>query len=315
MSALISRFSRETPTAFEEPIEGFLAHIDLEKGLSPHTVEAYMGDLFQCAKFLSDLDLKEWKHVQGRHISQWIASLSSRQCSSATVARKLTTVKMLARHLVKVGYRSDNFTDLLVGPKVVRRLPSTLTSEEISRLIEAPDVRKPQGLRDRAIIELFYSSGLRISELAGLSLQDIDIENGLLRVISGKGGKQRIVPVGAKACEAIESYLVSARPKFVKRHTGSALFLSTRGIAISRKTIWLSIKTYAQNAGIKKPVKPHTMRHSFATHLLSGGADLRAIQEMLGHADISTTQIYTAVEPERLLEHHKRFHPRSKHSK
>ncbi len=315
MPASIVRFSREAPTAFDEPIEGFLAHIELEKGLSPHTVEAYLGDLFQCAKFLSGLGLNEWKDVQGRHISQWIASLSSRKCSSATIARKLTAVKMLARHLLKEGYRGDNFTDLLVGPKVIRKLPGTLTSEEISRLLKAPDVRKPQGLRDRAIIELTYSSGLRISELAGLSLQDIDIENGLLRVVSGKGGKQRVVPMGAKACEAIESYLVSARSKFVKPHTGSALFLSTRGIAISRKTIWLSIKTYARRAGIEKPVKPHALRHSFATHLLSGGADLRAIQEMLGHADISTTQIYTAVEPERLLKHHKRFHPRSKLAK
>ena len=199
---------------------------------------------------------------------------------------------------------------VMLGPKLIRKIPGTLTTEEVGNLLAAPKPETPYGVRDRAILELFYSSGLRVSELSNLTLQQIDLESGLLRVV-GKGSKERVTPMGQKAIGAIESYLTAARPYFVKASTGSQLFLSERGSAISRKMIWVLVKKYAKLAGIAKPVKPHLLRHSFATHLLSGGADLRAIQEMLGHSDISTTQIYTAVEPERLLTQHTQFHPRN----
>jgi integrase/recombinase XerD len=168
-----------------------------------------------------------------------------------------------------------------------------------------------RALRDRALLELFYSSGLRVSELAALSLQQVDLEQGFVRVF-GKGSKERVVPVGSRAADALTTYLTSGRPQLVKPKTGSQVFLNPRGTALSRVALWMIVKKNAQRAGITKNVKPHGLRHSFATHLLSGGADLRAIQEMLGHASISTTQIYTAVESKRLADHHARFHPRNK---
>jgi integrase/recombinase XerD len=179
----------------------------------------------------------------------------------------------------------------------------------MKKLLAAPVGGTAHALRDRAILELFYSSGLRVSELAGLNLQQIDLQQGFVRVF-GKGSKERVVPVGTQAAEAVSTYLAAGRPGLIKPRTGSAVFLSERGRAISRKTVWALIKSYAKKAGLPQHVKPHLLRHSFATHLLSGGADLRAIQEMLGHADIGTTQIYTAVETSRLTEQHARYHPR-----
>lgn len=300
---------------FEEPIHGFLAWCELERALSRNTVSGYESDLKQCACFLSQVNLSGWSEVRSEHVSLWIGSLSNEDYAVSSLARKLSAVKMLARYLVREHYREDDFTELITAPKQVRRLPGTLSPDEVERLLAAPDLSTPQGVRDRAILELFYSSGLRVSEMAALSLQDVDLENGFLRVVSGKGSKDRVVPVGRKAADAIDAYITVARHKLVKTSTGSALFLSNRGQAISRKTIWVMIKNCAKRAGIEKPVKPHLLRHSFATHLLSGGADLRAIQEMLGHADISTTQIYTAVERERLIDQHQKFHPRNRQTK
>ena len=217
---------------------------------------------------------------------------------------------MLARFLVRERSREDDFTALLSGPKLVRRIPGTLSADEVARLLAAPAGGDARALRDRALLELFYSSGLRVSELAALMLQQVDLTNGLIRVF-GKGSKERIVPVGGKALDALTTYLSAGRPSLVKPRTGSQLFLNSRGGALSRVMLWMLVKKHAQRAGITKNVKPHGLRHSFATHLLNGGADLRAIQEMLGHASISTTQIYTAVEPQRLVDHHAKFHPRN----
>jgi len=305
------RCSSKIPETLAEIVEAFAIHAELEKGLSPNTMAGYFSDLEQCAGFLTSLGIKEWILVKPEHISLWISSLSGDDYAVASLARKLTSVRLMARFLVRESIRPDDFSELLSGPKMVRRMPLTLTPEEVDRLLEAPDSNTPYGLRDRAMLELFYSSGLRVSELAGLELHQLDFDQGFLRVF-GKGSKERLVPVGSKAATAIQSYLDSGRSFFVKPHTGSDLFLSERGKAISRKMLWVIIKRYATVAGIEKPVKPHLLRHSFATHLLNGGADLRAIQEMLGHADISTTQIYTSVEESRLLEQHGKFHPRNR---
>jgi integrase/recombinase XerD len=237
--------------------------------------------------------------------------LSCARRTVASVARKLTALRMFARHLVREKNRDDDFTALLAGPKLVRKIPGTLNETEVARLLAAPTGGDPRALRDRALLELFYSSGLRVSELAALMLQQIDLENGFIRVF-GKGSKERVVPVGGRARDALATYLASGRPRLVKPKTGSQFFLNNRGGALSRVMLWKLVKKYAQRAGITKNVKPHGLRHSFATHLLTGGADLRAIQEMLGHASISTTQIYTAVEPQRLLDHHAKFHPRNR---
>ncbi len=296
----------------EETIERFLAYLDLEKGASGNTIDSYGSDLRQLAQYLKESGHESWSTVEAETIASWLGWLTSKRYAVSTLARKLTAVRMLARYLVKERVRENDFTELVEGPRGLRKLPATLTAGEIERLLEAPERGTPQGVRDRAIMELCYSSGLRVSEISSLYLQDFDGESGVLRVVSGKGGKDRILPVGRKAIDAVDAYLAAGRPKLVKPKTGSALFLSSRGSPISRKTIWRSIKGYAARVGIEKPVKPHILRHSFATHLLSGGADLRSIQEMLGHADVSTTQIYTAVEKRRLIDQHDQFHPRNR---
>ena len=305
------RCSSRIPELLAELIEAFAVHVELEKGLSTNSVAGYFSDLEQCAGFLKSLGVKDWTAVRSEHISLWISSLSGDDYAVSSLARKLTSIRLMARFLVRKHIRNDDFSELLSGPKMTRRIPQTLNVEEVDRLLNAPDLNTPYGLRDKAMLELFYSSGLLVSELATLELHQLDLENGYLRVF-GKGSKERLVPIGSKAAEAIVSYIESGRSFFVKPHTGSDLFLSERGKAISRKMLWVIIKHCASTAGIEKPVKPHLLRHSFATHLLNGGADLRAIQEMLGHADISTTQIYTAVEEKRLIEQHDQFHPRNR---
>ncbi|PTY05609.1 site-specific tyrosine recombinase XerD [Opitutaceae bacterium EW11] len=301
----------QSPGAFAEDADAFLAFLSLERGLSIHTQLGYQSDLDQCAEYLSKRKVENWQKTTPADVESWIHSLSGRDFSEASVARKLSALRVFARYLVRERRRSDDFTELVSGPKLSRRIPATLTAEEMARLVAAPVGGDARSLRDRAMLELFYSSGLRVSELSMLTLQQIDLENGFLRVF-GKGSKERVVPIGEQARNALATYLGSARQHFVKPKTGSQLFLSERGTAISRKMIWVLVKKYAKRVGITKPVKPHALRHSFATHLLGGGADLRAIQEMLGHANIVTTQIYTAVEEKRLVAQHDRFHPRNR---
>jgi len=301
----------KAPPAFAGAIQEFLNTLVLERSLSAHTEEAYRNDLDQCATFVVKHGAKDWLGVRGEQAGAWIQSLSGDDYTVASLARKLTALRVFARHLVREKVRDDDFTALLTGPKLVRRLPGTLSADEVARLLAAPAGGDAFALRDRAMLELFYSSGLRVSELAGLTLQQLDLEGGFLRVF-GKGSKERVVPVGGRARDALSAWLSAGRARFVKPRTGSQLFLSNRGSALSRVMLWMIVKKYARLAGITKNVKPHLLRHSFATHLLTGGADLRAIQEMLGHANIATTQIYTAVESKRLIDHHAKYHPRNR---
>ena len=301
----------QAPEAFANDIESFLSFIQLERGLSKNTVVGYRRDLDQAAKYFSQHGASNWRTLTPAQAGAWVHSLSCARYTVASLARKLTALRMLARHLVREKIREEDFTALLAGPKLARKIPGTLNEGEVARLLAAPTGGDPRALRDRALLELFYSSGLRVSELAALMLQQIDLDNGFIRVF-GKGSKERVVPVGGRARDALVTYLASGRPHLVKPKTGSQFFLNNRGAALSRVMLWMLVKKYAQRAGITKNVKPHGLRHSFATHLLTGGADLRAIQEMLGHASISTTQIYTAVEPQRLLDHHAKFHPRNR---
>jgi integrase/recombinase XerD len=295
-------------SAFASDLDAYLAYLDLERGLSRNTRESYQRDLEQCAAFVARRGASDWRDVTAEHATAWIRSLS--QGAASSQARKLTALRMFARYLVRERVRPDEFTALLAGPKLARRLPQTLSSAEVGKLMAAPTGGDPASLRDRAILELFYSSGLRVSELAALTLQQIDLKDGFARVF-GKGSKERVVPIGERARDAAGAWIASGRPHFVKARTRSELFLNNRGTSLSRVGLWGIVKGHARRAGITKAVKPHLLRHSFATHLLSGGADLRSIQEMLGHASISTTQIYTAVEGKRLLDQHARFHPRN----
>lgn len=299
------------PAAFVNDIEAFLSFMSLERGLAKNTIAGYRRDLDQAAHFVARRDAADWRTVTHQQAAAWVHSLSSARYAVASLARKLSALRMLARFLVRERIRDDDFTALLTGPRPGRKMPDTLSEDEVTRLMAASSGGEPRALRDRALLELFYSSGLRVSELAALTLQQIDLQQGFLRVF-GKGSKERVVPVGGKACDALATYLASGRPHLVRSHTGSQFFLNHRGRALSRVALWMIVKAHAKRAGITKNVKPHSLRHSFATHLLTGGADLRAIQEMLGHASISTTQIYTAVEPQRLLDHHAKFHPRNR---
>lgn len=300
------------PAAFAGEIDAFIATLELERGLSRNTSVSYEKDLVQAAHFLKRRKVAGWAAAGHADLQAWLHWLADEKFSESSQARKLSAMRMLfRRHLVPNGVREDDPTEMLSGPKFRRKLPQTLTPAEMERLLAAPTGQDAYAVRDRAMLELFYSSGLRISELCGLSLQQVDLEHNFVRVF-GKGAKERLVPLGAKARDAVQAYLLSSRPALVKPRTGSELFLSERGKAISRKTLWEIVKKQAQRAGITKRVKPHLLRHSFATHLLGGGADLRAIQEMLGHASIGTTQIYTAVESSRLLDQHAKHHPRNK---
>lgn len=299
------------PEGFAGEIDAFGAFQGLERGLSPHTLVAYRRDLEQAAIFFSRAGAKDWIAVTAEQAEAWLHSLSAGGLSVASSARKLSALRMLARFLVREARRPDNFAAHLVGPKPRRRIPRTLTEQEMERLLVAPVASDPFSLRDGAILELFYSCGLRVSELAGLLLQQVDLERRFLRVW-GKGSKERVVPVGRKAVDALSLYLSSGRPHLVRPRTGSHLFLNHRGRPLSRVGLWMIVRKHAERAGLGGKVKPHALRHSFATHLLTGGADLRAIQEMLGHASISTTQIYTAVEPQRVLDQHARYHPRNR---
>lgn len=302
------------PSELAEGVEDLLAYLSLEKGLSENTLEGYQRDLEQFVAHLEGASNPgSWKKVTAADVSDWIYELSEKNFSNASLCRKLSAVRAVDSYLLRERRIEKSFTEIVVGPKLRRKAPFTLSVREVEKLLNAPDETTPQGLRDRAMLELFYSSGLRVSELSGLMLQQIDLELGALKVY-GKGSKERVLPMGRKAVKALGNYLSNGRPFLVKPKTGSAVFLSARGAAISRKTIWVIVKKHTRAAGIDKPVKPHMLRHSFATHLLTGGADLRIIQELLGHADIATTQIYTSVEAERTRSAHDEFHPRSRQS-
>ncbi|MBI2815176.1 MAG: site-specific tyrosine recombinase XerD [Opitutae bacterium] len=300
------------PRDFQEDIGSFVNTLAMERGMSANTEFAYGRDLVQTAAHLKKHGAANWRKVTARHLTAWLHSLSDRDLSASSQARKLTSVRMLYRHLVDGEHVMEiNPTALLAGPKIRRKLPQTLSAGEMQKLLAAPTGADAYSVRDRAMLELVYSSGLRASEICGLTLQQVDLENGFVRVF-GKGSKERVVPLGEKARDAVQAYLGSGRPRLVKPSTGSELFITERGKAMSRKTLWVMVKTAAQRAGLGQSVKPHLLRHSFATHLLGGGADLRAIQEMLGHASIGTTQIYTAVESSRLLDQHAKHHPRNR---
>ena len=301
----------EPPPSFESEIGGFLAWTQLERGLADNTTNSYESDLAQCARFLHEMGATDWSAVQAEQVSAWVASLTKGGYAVSSLARKLSSVRMLARYLVAEELRPDDFTELLVNPRKERHLPETLSIEEMERFLDAPDTNLPLGKRDKAIFELMYGSGLRVSEICSLPMTSVDCDEGFARVF-GKGAKERVVPVGKQAALAIDNYLHGGRPHLVKDGSGGELFLSMRGKGISRKMVWVLVKDCAKRAGIEKNVSPHLLRHSFATHLLMGGADVRVVQEMLGHADVGTTQIYTHVENERLLDDHASYHPRGR---
>lgn len=301
------------PAGFADAIDGWMAHLTLERGLSARTCAAYQSDLDLCAAFLAQrAGVAGWDDVSPDALRAWLERLARDGLTATSVARKLAAVRSFFRYRKQDGSSRPDPTATLLGPGARRRLPGTLPVGDVERLLASASGRDPLGLRNRALLELLYSSGLRVSEVAGLTLPQLDLKEGWVRVY-GKGAKERTVPVGREAIAAVGRYLEAGRPGLVRPgRTGSHVFLTERGGPLSRSMLWVIVRRQADRAGLAAPVKPHLLRHAFATHLLAGGADLRSIQEMLGHANLGTTEIYTAVEPGRLRKVHERHHPRNR---
>ncbi len=291
-------------------LDSFLDYISLERGLSINTRKAYADDIGQFLNELTAKGVSSLSQVSRKQILDHLMAMKARGMSTNSISRHLVSIKVFFRYLQQEGMLDRNVTDTMDSPKLWKILPDTLSEKEVDLLLAAPDLRKPLGVRDRAILELFYASGLRVSELANLQLADLHLDEGYIRCI-GKGRKERVIPVGGESTRLLRRYLEEIRPLLCENPHVQNVFVSRRESGLCRQRLWQIIKEYTKKAGIMKNVTPHTLRHSFASHLLQNGAPLRVIQEMLGHADIATTQIYTHVNPERLKSIHQQFHPRA----
>ncbi len=299
-------------------LDRYLDHLTVERGLSPNTLAAYRRDLRRYVAFCTAREVRTPGEVEPSTVRSFVASVSAstwgkdeRPYSARSVARASSSVRSFHRFILREGGADRDPASAVTQPKLPRSLPHPLPLGEIIRLLESPHPRTSAGLRDRAILELLYGAGLRISELVGLDVDDIDLEEGSVRVL-GKGGKEREVPVGKMAREAVGAYLSRSRPEFASRASRAALFLNTRGGRLTRQSCARLLSTHVTAAGIGRRVTLHTLRHSFATHLLEGGADVRVVQELLGHASVATTQIYTLVTKEHLREVYYSSHPRAR---
>ena len=290
-------------------LEGFRDFLSLEAGHSPNTVEAYLRDLRRMGEFAFSRGVRDPGRVGRPLLRDFVYLLKDLGLSAATIRREVSAIRTYYGFLAGEGRVAEDPSDRLETPRRGRTLPDTLSVREVEALIAAPGIDDPLGWRDRALLELGYGAGLRVSELCGLVLTDLLLPESLVRVL-GKGGRQRLVPIGRNTIGAVSVYLHSLRPTLDRGKSGGRVLLNARGEPLSRVGAWGIVKRATGRAGIEKRVTPHTLRHSFATHLLEGGADLRAVQEMLGHADLSTTQIYTHVDREYLRSVHKQYHPR-----
>jgi len=291
-------------------IKEFITYLSVERGLARNTLSAYTRDLEKYTAHLEKAGVKDPDKVSRDQVTGYMFALKKQGLSTTSICRSLAAIKMFHRFLVRENFSKEDPTTLVETPKLWKRVPEVLTQKEIDAILQQAAAGKGiRAKRDHAMVELLYAAGLRVSELVDLKMTSVNYEAGFLRAV-GKGSKERIIPVGKKAREALAYYCAKARPKLLKGKEADALFVSQQGRKMSRVSAWQMIKQYARLAGIKKNIKPHTLRHTFATHLLEHGADLRSVQEMLGHSDIATTQIYTHVDKERLKGIHKQFHPR-----
>ncbi|NQT26816.1 site-specific tyrosine recombinase XerD [candidate division KSB1 bacterium] len=307
---------KETPISkpqsdlFSDLVERFINHVLLEKGLSDKTAEAYQGDLKRFMSFLSEKQISNISQVDTAVIRQLIQLLSGMGLAPSSLSRNITTIRMFYRFMIEQGELQADPTEKIELPKLIQKLPVVLEIHEVEQVLNQPDTSTPKGMRDRAMLEFLYATGIRVTELVSVKISDVFSSEGFVRIF-GKGQKERLVPVGEIAIDWLERYRETVRPMWTKYGKGSdILFLSIRGRPLTRIAVWQILKACVESAKIVKTVSPHTFRHSFATHLLEGGADLRSVQEMLGHADISTTQIYTHLDREYLKEVIQTFHPR-----
>jgi integrase/recombinase XerD len=287
-------------------IDSFLSALWLEFGLSDNTLSAYGSDLKQFDKWL---EAKELFNVEQQDINQFFVYRKQQGMSKRSVARILSSLKRFYGYLLREGLIQSDPCELIDAPRLAPALPESLSENDVESLLQAPEIVSALGFRDRAMLELLYATGLRVSELVELNFQQVNFRQGCLRVV-GKGEKERLVPVGEEAMDWLERYLNQARPMILGARQSDYLFVTNRGSSMTRQAFWHIIKRYAKQAGIDKHLSPHTLRHAFATHLLNHGADLRVVQLLLGHSDLSTTQIYTHIAQQRLKELHSQFHPR-----
>lgn len=291
-----------------ERVDGFIDHLWLEDGLSKNTLTSYRQDLSAFAEWLQKTENRDLHQARQADIQQYLA-VRFPHSKPRSISRLIATLRRFYRYALRESQVEVDPTLQIDSPKLPRSLPKSLNEDEVEALLDAPDLGQPLGLRDRAMLELLYACGLRVSELVGLKVTEIGLQEGVIRV-TGKGSKTRLVPMGEEALEWIGRYLKEARPDILQKRLSDSLFVTQRGEAMTRQAFWYLIKRYALQAGIRKPISPHVLRHAFATHLLNHGADLRVVQMLLGHADISTTQIYTHVARERLKQLHAVHHPR-----
>lgn len=291
-------------------IELFGDYLTFERGLADRSVRAYYGDVERLVAWLLARGMDDPAAVTHTDLREYVFHLKDQGLAASSIRRALSALRTYFSFLLEEGAVALDPTEPIESPRGWRRLPSVLSREEVVRMLESPDPDSPVYWRDRAILELLYATGIRVSELTGLRLQDVDREEGVVRVL-GKGSRERIVPFGRAADRALERYLTGVRPELDGGEGGGIVFLNRRGRGLTRMAIWTIVKRAAEAAGVSGRASPHTLRHSFATHLLEGGADLVAVQELLGHADISTTQIYTHVDRDYLRHVHRRFHPRA----
>ena len=291
-------------------LKEYLTLLKVEKSLSDNSIDSYRNDINKLFEFLDRSKISDLNDVKFKDLANFFEEQRVEGINASTVSRYSSSIKGFFAYLLHEGYIEKNPASNLKSTKLLRDLPVVLSFSEVEAVLDKPNVKQKLGLRDRAILELMYSSGLRVSELINLKISDLFFSDEVIRVF-GKGSKQRIVPIGSSAIEWLNEYIIKIRPLLQKRmKSGNIIFLNSRGSKLSRMAIWKIVKKYCELAEIKKDVHPHTFRHSFATHLLEGGADLRAVQEMLGHSDISTTQIYTHIDREYVKQIHKAFHPR-----
>ncbi|MCJ2169977.1 site-specific tyrosine recombinase XerD [Enterococcus durans] len=294
----------------KEELNDYLHYLTIERGLSLNTRKSYERDLAQYLHFLEEKKITAWQDVDRFIVISYLEKMHDEKKAPATVTRMITSLRRFHQFLRQERITDHDPMQHIDTPKKAQKLPSTLSLKEVERLIETPDTTKNLGIRDRAILEVMYATGMRVSELIGLKLSDLHLSLGLVQTI-GKGDKERIIPLGDYAIQWLERYLDEVRPLLVKDATEVHVFVNNHGSGLSRQGIWKNLKQLVRDAGITKEVTPHTLRHSFATHLLENGADLRTVQELLGHADISTTQIYTHITKKRMTDVYKQHFPRA----
>jgi len=292
-----------------QSLDRFLNYLIVEKGLSKNTIEAYSHGLNRFLNYLRRKGMEEVREISKLDIREFLLFLKKKGLSSKTLARNLVSIRVFMRFLTEESILSANPAEEIESPKTAKTLPEILSLEEVETLLEQPDPQIPQGMRDRAMLEMLYATGMRVSELTRLQVNHVHLDAGYV-LVYGKGSKERIVPIGNEAIEWARRYMGETRERLLKKRESPFLFVNRSGKPMSRQYFWKSIKAYGRRAGIRKRITPHLLRHSFASHLLERGADLRSVQLMLGHADISSTQIYTHVTGERLKKIHQRYHPR-----